>query len=337
VVKIGNVELGKFPLLLAPMEDVSDPPFRALCKKNGADMMYTEFISSDGLVYEAESSLKKLEVFDYERPIGIQYFGGQLDSMIKAASIVEAANPDVIDINYGCPVAKVACKMAGAGLLQDVPKLIELTKAVVNSTNKPVTVKTRLGWDESSINILEVAERLQDIGIQALTIHARTRKQMYKGEADWSWIAKVKDNPRIHIPIFGNGDVDSGAKALDYRHRFGVDGIMIGRAAIGYPWIFNEIKHYFATGEVLAHPSVSERVEAVREHLRRAVEWKGERLGLYETRQHYTNYFKGLPNIKPFRSQLVTLPTLSAVFEVLEQIEEHYNHYHEEELMEMAA
>jgi tRNA-dihydrouridine synthase B len=331
VVKIGNVELGKFPLLLAPMEDVSDPPFRALCKKNGADMMYTEFISSDGLVYEAESSLKKLEVFDYERPIGIQYFGGQLDSMIKAASIVEAANPDVIDINYGCPVAKVACKMAGAGLLQDVPKLIELTKAVVNSTNKPVTVKTRLGWDESSINILEVAERLQDIGIQALTIHARTRKQMYKGEADWSWIAKVKDNPRIHIPIFGNGDVDSGAKALDYRRRFGVDGIMIGRAAIGYPWIFNEIKHYFATGEVLAPPSVSERVEAVREHLRRAVEWKGERLGLYETRQHYTNYFKGLPNIKPFRSQLVTLPTLTAVFEVLEQIEEHYNYYHEEE------
>jgi tRNA-dihydrouridine synthase B len=331
MVKIGNVELGKFPLLLAPMEDVSDPPFRALCKQHGADMMYTEFISSDGLVYEAESSLKKLEVFDYERPIGIQYFGGQLDSMIKAAAMVEAANPDVIDINYGCPVAKVACKMAGAGLLQDIPKMIELTAAVVKSTNKPVTVKTRLGWDESSINIVEVAERLQDIGIQALTIHGRTRKQMYKGEADWSWIAKVKENPRMHIPIFGNGDVDSGAKALEYRRRFGVDGIMIGRAAIGYPWIFNEIKHYFATGEVLAPPSVSERVEAVREHLRRATEWKGERLGLYETRQHYTNYFKGLSHIKPFRARLVTLPTLAEVFEVLEEIEAHYNQMELEE------
>lgn len=324
MVKIGNVEIGEFPLLLAPMEDVSDPPFRALCKLHGADMMYTEFISSDGLIHEAEKSLKKLDIFDYERPIGIQYFGGQLDSMIQAAAMVEAANPDVIDINFGCPVAKVACKMAGAGLLQDIPRMIALTEAVVKSTQKPVTVKTRLGWDENNINIVEVAEKLQDVGIQALTIHARTRKQMYKGEANWEWIAKVKENPRMKIPIFGNGDIDSPQKALTYRHRYGVDGIMIGRAAIGYPWIFNEIKHFFKTGETLPPPSVPMRVEAVREHLRRAAEWKGERLGLLETRQHYTNYFKGLPNIKPFRAKLVTLDNLKDVFEVLEELEYHY-------------
>lgn len=325
MVKIGNVEIGNFPLLLAPMEDVSDPPFRALCKEHGADMMYTEFISSDGLIHDAEKSLKKLDIFDYERPIGIQYFGGQLDSMIRAAAMVEAANPDVIDINYGCPVAKVACKMAGAGLLQDIPKMIELTAAVVKSTSKPVTVKTRLGWDENSINIVEVAERLQDVGIQALTIHARTRKQMYKGEADWSWISKVKNNPRMTIPIFGNGDIDSPQKAQEYRNRYDVDGMMIGRAAIGYPWIFGEIKHFFATGELLAPPSVSERVEAVRKHLLRAIEWKGEKLGLLETRSHYTNYFRGLPNIKPFRMQLVTLNDAPSVFRVLEEIEAHYS------------
>ena len=325
MVKIGNVELGEFPLLLAPMEDVSDPPFRALCKEFGADMMYTEFISSDGLVHDAVKSLKKLEVFDYERPIGIQYFGGQLDSMIKAAHMVEAANPDVIDINYGCPVAKVACKMAGAGLLQDIPKMIELTAAVVKSTSKPVTVKTRLGWDDATINIVEVAERLQDAGIQALTIHARTRKQMYKGEADWSWISKVRNNPRMNIPIFGNGDIDSPQKALEYRNRYYVDGMMIGRAAIGYPWIFREIKHFFATGELIAPPSVSERVAAVKKHLVRAIEWKGEKLGLLETRPHYTNYFRGLPNIKPFRMQLVTLNDAPSVFQILDEIEEHYS------------
>ncbi|MEN9612175.1 MAG: hypothetical protein RLZZ628_2989 [Bacteroidota bacterium] len=325
MVKIGQVELGAFPLLLAPMEDVSDPPFRALCKENGADMMYTEFISSDGLIYNAKSSLQKLQVFDYERPIGIQYFGGQLDSMIKAAGIVEAANPDVIDINYGCPVAKVACKMAGAGLLQDIPKMIALTEAVVKSTNKPVTVKTRLGWDDNTINIVEVAERLQDVGIQALTIHARTRKQMYKGEANWEWIAKVKENPRMKIPIFGNGDIDSPQKALTYRQRYGIDGIMIGRAAIGYPWIFREIKHFFATGETIATPSVADRVEAVRRHLQRSIEWKGEKLGILEMRQHYTNYFKGLPNIKPFRSQLVTLFEAAPLFELLNEIELHYS------------
>lgn len=324
MVKIGNVEIGEFPLLLAPMEDVSDPPFRALCKARGADMMYTEFISSDGLVHEAEKSLKKLEVFDYERPIGIQYFGGQLDSMIKAAAMVEAANPDVIDINFGCPVAKVACKMAGAGLLQDIPRMIALTQAVVKSTQKPVTVKTRLGWDDNSINIVDVAERLQDVGIQALTIHGRTRKQMYKGEANWEWIAKVKENQRMKIPIFGNGDIDSPQKALDYRNRYGIDGIMIGRAAIGYPWIFNEIKHFFNTGETLPPPSVGARVDAVREHLQRAVAWKGERMGILETRQHYTNYFKGLPNVKTFRAKLVTLDNLTAIFEVLDELENYY-------------
>ena len=329
MVKIGNVEIGDFPLLLAPMEDVSDPPFRALCKQQGADMMYTEFISSDGLIHEAEKSLKKLDIFDYERPIGIQYFGGQLASMIKAAAMVEAANPDVIDINYGCPVAKVACKMAGAGLLQDIPKMIELTAAVVRSTHKPVTVKTRLGWSDATINIVEVAERLQDVGIQALTIHGRTRQQMYKGEADWSWIAKVKNNPRMHIPIFGNGDVDAPQKALEYRNRYGIDGIMIGRAAIGYPWIFREIKHYFATGEILAPPSVSERIEAVREHLRRAIAWKGEKLGLWETRQHYTNYFRGLPHVKPFRMQLVTLSDTPSVFAVLDEMEHYYLNVYE--------
>ncbi len=324
MIRIGQVELGEFPLLLAPMEDVSDPPFRRLCKEQGADMMYTEFISADGLVHEADKSFKKLEVFDYERPIGIQYFGGQLDSMIEAAGIVENANPDIIDINYGCPVKKVACRMAGAGLLQDIPKMVELTRAVVNSTKKPVTVKTRLGWDAGSVNILEVAERLQDIGIQALTIHARTRMQMYKGEADWTWIAKVKENPRMHIPIFGNGDVDSPQRALEYRNRFGVDGIMIGRASIGYPWIFREIKHFFESGELLDPPTTAERVEAAKQHLQHSIEWKGQKLGVLEMRRHYTNYFRGFPNIKAFRSQLVTEEEPEVLFGILEQIQNAY-------------
>lgn len=324
MVKIGEVELGEFPLLLAPMEDVSDPPFRRLCKEHGADMMYTEFISADGLVHDADKSFKKLEVFDYERPIGIQYFGGQLDSMIQAASIVENANPDVIDINYGCPVQKVACRMAGAGLLRDIPKMVELTEAVVKSTKKPVTVKTRLGWDENSINIVEVAERLQDIGIRALTIHARTRKQMYKGEADWTWIARVKENPRIRIPIFGNGDVDNPQRALEFRNRFGVDGIMIGRASIGYPWIFREIKHFFETGELLPPPTTAERVNAARQHLLHSIEWKGQKLGILEMRRHYTNYFRGFPNIKHFRSQLVTEDEPDVLLGILDQILEEY-------------
>jgi tRNA-dihydrouridine synthase B len=325
MVKIGPVEIGEFPLLLAPMEDVSDPPFRRQCKLNGADMMYTEFISADGLVHDAVKSIKKLDIFDYERPIGIQYFGGQLESMIKAAGMVEAANPDVIDINYGCPVAKVACRMAGAGLLQDIPKMIELTKAVVNSTNKPVTVKTRLGWDEKTINIVEVAERLQDIGIQAISIHGRTRVQMYKGEANWDWIGRVKENPRLHIPVFGNGDIDSPEKALLYKNRYGVDGLMIGRAAIGYPWFFREIKHFFATGQHCAPPTIDERVHAARQHLEDAIVWKGEKLGVLETRTHYTAYFRGLPNVKPYRAQLVTLGSASDVFAVMEEMREVYS------------
>jgi tRNA-dihydrouridine synthase B len=324
MVKIGNVELGKFPLLLAPMEDVSDPPFRGVCKLLGADMMYTEFISSDGLVHDAASSFKKLDIFDYERPIGIQYFGAHIDSMIKAATIVEAANPDIIDINYGCPVAKVACKMAGAGLLQDIPKMVQMTAAIVKSTSKPVTVKTRLGWDDNSINIVEVAERLQDIGIQALTIHARTRKQMYKGEANWAWIAKVKENPRMHIPIFGNGDIDSPHKAQTYRNQYGVDGIMIGRAAIGYPWIFREIKHYFATGELLDPPTITERLDIVRQHFKHSLAWKGNKLGILEMRNHYANYFRGFPDFKPLRMRLVQSDTEHEVLDALQAIEERY-------------
>lgn len=324
MVKIGPVELGEFPLLLAPMEDVSDPPFRKLCKEQGADMVYTEFISADGLVHEAKNTFQKLDIFDYERPIGIQYFGGQLDNMIEAAEIIEAKNPDVIDINFGCPVAKVACRLAGAGLLRDVPHMVRLTEAVVKSTKRPVTVKTRLGWDTGTINILEVAERLQDAGIQALTIHARTRQQMYKGEADWSWIARVKDNPRITIPVFGNGDIDHPAKALDYRRRYGVDGIMIGRASIGYPWIFREIKHYFATGELLEAPTVQERVAAARQHLSDSLAWKGPKLGVLEMRRHYAPYFKDLPNIKQYRARLVNEMEPAVLFAILDEIEETY-------------
>ena len=324
MVKIGNVGLGDFPLLLAPMEDVSDPPFRKLCKEQGADMVYTEFISADGLVHEAKNTFQKLEIFDYERPIGIQYFGGQLENMIEDAEIIESKNPDVIDINFGCPVAKVACRMAGAGLLRDIPLMVKLTEAVVKSTGRPVTVKTRLGWDDSTINIMEVAERLQDVGIQALSIHGRTRSQMYKGEADWTWIARVKENPRMHIPIFGNGDVDSPQKALEYKNRFGVDGIMIGRASIGYPWIFREIKHYFATGEVLPAPDVTERVRAARQHLTDSLAWKGLKLGVLEMRRHYAPYFRDLPNIKPYRARLVTEMEPEILFSILDEIEEVY-------------
>jgi tRNA-dihydrouridine synthase B len=325
MVKIAQVELGEFPLLLAPMEDVSDPPFRALCKKQGADMMYTEFISVEGLIRDATKSLQKLDIYDEERPIGVQIFGAELDSMMRAAEIVEAAKPEVLDINYGCPVQKVVCKMAGAGILRDVKKMVELTEAVVKSTNLPVTVKTRLGWDSNTIFIEDVAERLQDIGIKALSIHARTRVQMYKGESDWSWIAKVKNNPRIHIPIFGNGDIDTPQKAKEYRDRYNVDGIMIGRASIGYPWIFREIKHYFATGELLAPPDIHERVDAVRQHLQHSIDWKGAKLGVVEMRRHYTNYFRGFPGIKEFRGQLVTEETPAILFEILDRLEDQYS------------
>jgi nifR3 family TIM-barrel protein len=325
--KIDTLDLGAFPLLLAPMEDVSDPPFRMLCKREGCDMMYTEFISVDGLVRDAEKSMQKLDIYDEERPIGIQMFGSDMESMMQATEIITEANPEVVDINYGCPVKAVVCRMAGSGILRDVPKMVALTEAVVKSTHKPVTVKTRLGWDDNSINIEDVAERLQDIGIKALSIHARTRAQMYKGEADWSWIAKVKNNPRITIPIFGNGDIDSPQKAALYRDRYGVDGIMIGRAAIGNPWIFREIKHYFATGETLAAPTIAERVAAAKEHLRRSVIWKGERVGVMEMRRHYTNYFKGYDGIKEFRKQLVTLDSPDDIHAVLAQIETQYQDY----------
>ena len=324
MVKIGNIELGDFPLLLAPMEDVSDPPFRKLCKEQGADMVYTEFISADGLVHDALKSLQKLDIYDYERPIGIQYFGGQLENMIEAAGIIESKNPDVIDINFGCPVAKVACRMAGAGLLRDIPQMVKLTAAVVKSTNRPVTVKTRLGWDDATINIVEVAERLQDVGIQALSIHGRTRAQMYKGEADWSWIAQVKQNPRMHIPIFGNGDVDTPQKALEYRQRYGIDGIMIGRASIGYPWVFREIKHYFATGELLPAPDVQERIRVARQHLQHSLDWKGLKLGVLEMRRHYAPYLRDLPHIKPYRARLVTEMEPEALFAIQDEVEAVY-------------
>ena len=317
MVKIGNINLGEFPVLLAPMEDVSDPPFRRLCKQHGTDMLYSEFISSEGLIRDAIKSRQKLDIFDYERPVGIQIFGGDEEAMALSAKIVATVNPDLVDINFGCPVKKVVSKGAGAGVLKDIDLMVRLTKAVVNSTSLPVTVKTRLGWDEQSINIEEVAERLQDVGISALTIHARTRSQMYKGHSDWSYIAKVKNNQRIVIPIFGNGDIDSAEKALEYRNKYGVDGIMIGRAAIGYPWIFEEIKHYFATGQLLPPPTMADRVEAVRNHLLWSVEWKGERQGVLEMRRHYANYFKGIPNFKPYRQQLVTLDSVEEILKVL--------------------
>ncbi len=325
MVKIGDVKLGDFPLLLAPMEDVSDPPFRALCKEQGCDMMYTEFISVEGLIRDAEKSVQKLDIYDEERPIGIQIFGAELDSMMRAAEIVEAARPEVLDINYGCPVKNVVNRMCGAGILRDIPKMVALTEAVVKSTNLPVTVKTRLGWDEKSIKIEEVAERLQDVGIKALSIHGRTRKQMYKGEADWTLIGRIKENPRIHIPIFGNGDINSPEKAALYRDRYGVDGIMIGRASIGYPWVFREIKHYFATGELLPPPTVHERVEAARRHLRRSLEWKGVKLGVFEMRRHYTNYFRGYPGVKKFRSRLVNEDDPAVLFAILDEVEAAYS------------
>ena len=309
------------------MEDVSDPPFRYVCKKYGADLMYTEFISSEGLIRDAIKSRKKLDIFDYEKPIGIQIFGGDEEAMAMSSKIVSTVNPDIIDINFGCPVKKVVCKGAGAGVLKDVDLMIRLTQAVIDSTDLPVTVKTRLGWDDSSINIDEVAERLQDIGVAALSIHARTRAQMYNGQADWSHIARVKNNPRITMPIFGNGDVDSPEKALKFKNEYGVDGIMIGRAAIGYPWIFNEIKHYLETGEHLAKPTVVNRVEAVRNHLTWAMDWKGERLGIVETRPHYANYFKGIQSFKEHRQKLVTLSTPEELFSALNEIEEVYSEY----------
>jgi len=324
MVKIGQIELGDFPLLLAPMEDVSDPPFRAVCKEGGADLMYTEFISSEGLIRDAAKSRQKLDIFEYERPIGIQLFGGDIGNMVQSAEIASAVNPDLIDINYGCPVKAVACRGAGAALLQDIPKMVRMTADIVKSTTLPVTVKTRLGWDDKTKNVVDVAERLQDIGIQALTVHGRTRIQMYKGAADWSLIARIKENSRMHIPIFGNGDIDSPQKARDYKNTYGVDGLMIGRAAIGYPWIFNEIKHYLKTEQHLAPPDIAERIRVTKSHLAFSVRWKGDRLGIFEMRRHYANYFRGIPDFKPFRTQLVSVETASDVVEILDQVMETY-------------
>jgi nifR3 family TIM-barrel protein len=321
--KIGNIDLGEFPLLLAPMEDVSDPPFRALCKENGADLMYTEFISSEGLIRDAAKSVQKLDIFEYERPIGIQIFGNDIESMKKATEVTEAANPDIIDINYGCPVKKVANKGSGAGILQDIPKMVKMTEAIVKSTKLPVTVKTRLGWDDNTKFIVEVAERLQDVGIQAISIHGRTRKQMYKGEADWSVIGDVKNNPRMQIPVFGNGDVSSPEIAKEKKEKYGVDGVMIGRASIGYPWIFREMKHYLNTGEHLAKPTFNERLIAAERHLDMSIKWKGEKLGIVEMRRHYTNYFKGISHFKEHRIKLVTqnnAEDLAATFEEIRSV-----------------
>lgn len=307
-------------MLLAPMEDVSDPPFRAVCKENGADLMYTEFISSEGLIRNAEKSVQKLDIYDYERPIGIQIFGDKIESMRQAAAIAEEAQPELVDINYGCPVKKVACKGAGAGILLDIPKMQKMTEEIVKQVSLPVTVKTRLGWDDSTIKIIEVAKRLQDVGIKALTIHGRTRVQMYKGVADWTKIAEVKNHPDIHIPIFGNGDIDSPQKALEYKNKYEVDGIMIGRATIGYPWIFNEIKHFMKTGEILDPPSMQERVKTAKKHLEFSLEWKGERQGIYEMRRHYTNYFRGIANFKPYRQRLVESENPEELFGILDEV-----------------
>lgn len=321
-VKIGNIDLGEFPLLLAPMEDVSDPPFRFVCKQNGVDMMYTEFVSSEGLIRDAAKSRKKLDIFEYERPIGIQIFGSDIDTMREATEITSLAGPDLVDINYGCPVKQVACRGAGASLLQDIDRMVAMTKAVVDATHLPVTVKTRLGWDDNTKNVYEVAERLQDVGIQALSIHGRTRAQMYKGQADWTMIRDIKRNPRIKIPIFGNGDVDSIEKAAAWRKEYEVDGIMIGRGSIGYPWIFREIKHFFETGERLEGPTIQERVDVCKVHLQKSVEWKGERTGIFEMRRHYSNYFKGIPHFKEYRMKLVKLESLADIEDVLNEIRE---------------
>ena len=320
-VQIGNIDLGEFPLLLAPMEDVSDPPFRYVCKQYGADMMYTEFISSEGLIRDAAKSRKKLDIFEYERPIGIQIFGSDIEHMREASAISSQANPDLIDINYGCPVKNVACRGAGASLLQDIDKMVAMTKAVVEATHLPVTVKTRLGWDDNTKNVEEVAMRLQDVGIKALTIHGRTRSQMYKGEADWTLISKIKKNPNIEIPIFGNGDIDSPEKAAAWRMEYGVDGMMIGRAAIGYPWIFREIKHYFKTGQHLDKPTMAERIDACKTHLQKSIEWKGPKTGVFEMRRHYANYFKGIENFKEHRMKLVTAGTFEELDQILQEIE----------------
>lgn len=322
MVKIEDVEIGEKPLLLAPMEDVTDPSFRYVCKQFGADVMYTEFISSDGLIRDAEKSLKKLDIYDYERPIGIQLYGHLIDPMVESAKIAETANPDFIDLNFGCPVSKISRRGAGAGMLKDIPLMIEMTEKIVKAVNKPVTVKTRLGWDEESKHIVDIAERLQDVGIKALTIHGRTRAQLYKGEADWTLIGEVKNNPRMYIPIIGNGDIVRGPKAKEYFEQYGVDGIMIGRGAIGRPWVFRDLKHYIETGENAPPLTVNEKVDLAKMHFEKSLEFKGERVGVYEMRRHFSNYFKGLRDFKQTRLKLVTETNIEAIFTLLETIRE---------------
>ena len=323
MIKIGNIKISEFPLLLAPMEDVSDPPFRIACKENGADLMFTEFISSEGLIRNATKSIAKLDIFEYEHPIGIQIFGSEIESMREATVIAEQASPDIIYINYGCPVKKVASKGAGAGILKDIPKMVQMTAEIVKVANLPVTVKTRLGWDHNTMHIVEVAERLQDVGIKAISIHGRTRKQMYKGSANWELIGQIKDNPRMTIPVFGNGDIDSPKKAEMMRRKYGVDGIMIGRASIGYPWIFNEIKDYLSTGRLRPPPSVEERIQVLKRHLDFSIKWKGDRLGILEMRRHYKNYFKGIPHMKEFRIKLQTCNYIEGIHQIIEEIKIH--------------
>ena len=327
MVKIGDIELLDFPLLLAPMEDVSDPPFRALCKEQGADVVYTEFVSSEGLIRNAAKSVMKLDIYERERPVGIQIFGANLESMLQTIDIVEKSNPDIIDINFGCPVKKVVSKGAGAGILKDICLMEQLTAEIVKRTKLPVTVKTRLGWDYDSIKIVEVAERLQDVGCKAISIHGRTRSQMYKGDADWTWIAKVKNNPRMHIPVFGNGDVDTPERAMEMKEYYGLDGAMIGRASIGNPWFFKQVKHYFKTGKHLEPISMDERVKVARRHLEMAIDWKGETLGVFETRRHYSNYFRGIPNFKEYRTRMVTSDKASDVFAVFDEVSEVFSDY----------
>ncbi|MCB0438354.1 MAG: tRNA dihydrouridine synthase DusB [Mangrovimonas sp.] len=327
MVKIDHIELPDFPLLLAPMEDVSDPPFRALCKEQGADVVYTEFISSEGLIRDAAKSVQKLDIYEKERPVGIQIFGAELEPMLQTVDIVERSNPDIIDINFGCPVKKVVCKGAGAGILKDIDLMVKLTAEMVKRTKLPITVKTRLGWDQDSIKIVEVAERLQDVGCKAISIHGRTRAQMYKGSADWKPIAQVKNNPRMHIPVFGNGDVDTPEKAMEMRDVYGLDGAMIGRASIGNPWFFKQVKHFFKTGQHLSPISLEERVDAARRHLQMAIDWKGEKLGVFETRRHYTNYFKGIPHFKDYRTRMVTSDEAADVFATFDEVLEKFSDY----------
>lgn len=327
MVTIGDIKLPEFPLLLAPMEDVSDPPFRALCKEQGADVVFTEFISSEGLIRDAVKSTMKLDIYEKERPVGIQIFGANLDSMLQTVDIVEKSKPDIIDINFGCPVKKVVSKGAGAGILKDIDLMVRLTSEMVKRTHLPITVKTRLGWDEDSIKIIEVAERLQDVGCKAISIHGRTRAQMYKGDANWAPIAEVKNNPRMHIPVFGNGDITSPEKAMEMRDKFGLDGAMIGRATIGNPWFFKQIKHYFETGKHLPPISLKERVEAARRHLEMAIDWKGEILGVFETRRHYTNYFRGIPHFKEYRMKMVTSDDSASVFKAFDEVLDMFSDY----------